>query len=85
MGDQKKKMVGWSLSYAARVDLACFKFCSRTQEFSLAKYSSQLIRNKWLVRVLRWCRIFLTSYSSSPLIRSGGGNGKLVPWTEFLR
>ena len=78
-------MVEWSLLYVVRADLACFKFYSGIQESSLTEYPFHQIRNECLVGVLRWCRIFLTSYSSSPSIRSGGGDGKLGPWTVFLQ
>ena len=78
-------MAGWSLLYVVRVDLACFKVRSGIQESSLAKYPFHRIRNECLVRVPRWCRIFSTLYSSSPLLRSGGGDGKLGPWTVFSR
>ena len=60
-----------------------FKFRSGIQEFFLAEYPFHWIRNKWLVRVPQWCRVFSTLYSSSLLIRSGGGDGKLMPWTQF--
>ena len=76
-------MVGWSLLYVARVDFACFKSHSGTQESSSAEYPFHQIRNEQFVGVLRWHRIFSISYSSSPLIRSGGGEGKLVPWIMF--
>ena len=76
-------MVGWSLLYAARMDFACFKFRSGIQESSSAEYPFHWIRNEWLARVPWWHRIFSTSYSSSSLIRSGGGDGKLGPCTMF--
>ena len=75
--------MGWSLLYAARVDFAFFKFCSGIHESSLAEYPFHWIRNEQLVGVPQWRRIFLTSYSSSPLIRSGGGDGKLGLWIVF--
>ena len=70
-------MMGWCVLYVERADFACFRFCSGIQESSLAKYPFHWIRNKCLVGVPWWCRIFLTLYSSSPLIRSGGGDRKL--------
>ena len=76
-------MAGWSFLYAVRADLAFFRFRSGIQESSLAKYPFHQIRNACLVGVLWWRRIFLTSYTSSPLIRSGGGDGKLGPWMAF--
>ena len=77
--------MGWSLLYVTRVGLACFKFCSGIQESSLAEYPFHQIRNEHLVRV-PWCRkIFSISYSSSLLIRSGGGEGKFVLWMAFLQ
>ena len=75
--------MGWSLLYAVRVGFAWFKFCSGIQESSSAEYPFHQIRNECLVGVLRWHRIFLTLYSSFLLIRSGGGDGKLGPWTLF--
>ena len=77
-------MVGWSLLYAVRADFACFRFCSGIQESSLAEYPFHQISNEPLIGVPRWHRIFLISYSSCLLIKSGGGNGKLGPWTVFL-
>ena len=56
--------------------LACFKFCSGTQKSSSAEYPFHQIRNIWANGVPQWHRIFLILYSSSPLIRSGGGAGK---------
>ena len=56
----------------------CFRFCSGIQESSSAEYPFHRIRNKHFVGVPRWHRIFSISYSSLPLIRSGGGDGKLV-------
>ena len=55
------------------------------QESSSAEYPFHRIRNDRLVGVPRWRRIFTISYSFSPLIRSGGGEGKLGLWTAFLR
>ena len=75
--------MGWCLLYAGRADLACFRFHLGIQESSLAEYPFHHIRKDCLVRVLQWHRIFLTLYSSFLLIRSGGGDGKLVPWTVF--
>ena len=50
---------------------------------SSAKYPFHWIRNERVVRVPQWHRIFLILYSSSPLIRSGGGDGKSGPWMVF--
>ena len=58
-----------------RADLACFKSCSGTQESSLAEYPFHRIRKEREDGVLRWHMIFSISYSSSPLIRSGGVQG----------
>ena len=68
-----------------RADFACFRFRSGIQESSSAEYPFHRIRNECLVGVPRWRKIFSTSYSSSPSIRSGGGDGKLGPWTVFSR
>ena len=67
--------MGWSLLYATRADFVCFKSRSGTHESSSAEYPFHWIRNERLVGVPWWHRIFLISYSSSPLIRSGGGDG----------
>ena len=76
---QEGKTAGWSLLYAIRADLAFFRFRSGIQESPSAEYPFHRIRNDRLVGVPWWHRIFSTSYSSCPLIRSGGGNGKLGP------
>ena len=70
-------MAGWSLLYVVRADFACFRFHSGIQESSSAEYPFHQIRNEHLVRVPQWCRTFSTLYSSSPLIRSGGGDRKM--------
>ena len=75
--------MGWSLLYVVRADLVFFRFRSGIQESSSAEYPFHWIRNDRLVGVPRWHRIFSTSYSSSPLIRLGGGDGKLGPWMVF--
>ena len=84
-GDEGRKTEGWSVLYEVRVDLAGFKSCSGTHESSSAKYPFHRIRKEWEDRVLWWHMIFSISYSSSPLIRSGGGTGKFRPWTSFSR
>ena len=61
--------------YEVRVDLACFRFCSGTQESSLAEYPFYRIRKEQEDGVQRWRMIFSISYSSSLLIRSGGVQG----------
>ena len=58
------------------MDLACFKSRSGTHESSSVKYPYHRIRKEWENGVLRWHMIFSISYSSSLLIRSGGGAGK---------
>ena len=63
-----------------RTDFVCFKFHSGIQESSSAGYPSHRIRKEQLVRIPWWHRIFSISYSSFPLIRLGGGDGKLMPW-----
>ena len=69
-------MEGWSFLYKVRADLACFKPCSGTHESSSAEYLFHRIRKEQEDGAPWWCMIFSISYSSSPLIRSGGGAGK---------
>ena len=76
-------MEGWSFLYEVRADLAFFKSRSGTQESSSAEYPFHWIRKEQEDGVPRWRIIFSISYSSSPLIRSGGGAGKFLPWTSF--
>ena len=82
-GGEEQKMEGWSFLYKVREDLACFRFRSGTQESSSAEYPFHWIRKEREDGVLRWHMIFLISYSSSPLIRSGGGAGKFRSWILF--
>ena len=69
--------------YDERADLACFKSCSGTQESSSAEYPFHRIRKEQKVRDPQCRIIFSISYSSSLLIRSGGGAGKFFPCTVF--
>ena len=63
----------------------CFKSCLGTQESSSADYPFHQISNIWANGVPRWHKILLILYSSSPLIRSGGGAGKFGLYTLFLQ
>ena len=78
-------MEGWSFLYEVRADLACFKSHSGTHESSSAEYPFHQIRKEREDGVPWWRMFFSISYSSSPLIRSGGGAGKFRPWTSFSR
>ena len=70
--------------YSVRADFECFKFLSGSQELSSAKNPFHRIRKERLDGGPQWCKIFSISYSSLPLIRSGGGFGKFGLWTGFL-
>ena len=82
-GNYEGNARGCLLLYSVRADFECFKFCSGSQESSSVENPFHYIRKERLDGVPWWCRIFSISYSSSPLIRSGGGFGKFGPWTGF--
>ena len=84
-GDEGWKTEGWSVLYEVRADLACFKSYSGIHKSSSAEYPFYWIGKEREDGVLWWRMIFLISYSSCPLTRSGGGVGKFQLWTSFSR
>ena len=75
--------MGCCFLYSARAVFECLRFRSGSQESSLAENPFHQIRKKWFDSDPQWHRIFSISYSSSPVIRSGGGFRKFGPWMGF--
>ena len=76
------KLVGRAILYSVVSGWALLRFLSGSQVSSAVEYPFHLIRNVWWPGIPLCPRTALTSYSSSPSIRSGGGRRKLGPCSD---
>ena len=76
--------MGCCFLWSFKVDFAFLRSCSGTQKSSSAEYPFHRIRKDHWDKGPLWRKIHSISYSSSPMIRSGGGAGKFGPCTLFL-